>query len=166
MHSTTADIFGRKVFTTKKRPFYFYLILSLWILLLILFLAILKLKDFDKDSIVSVSIVLFCFAIYFYILFGRYLTRIIFYEHKIQVNYLFPWNKQIEFKFDKLKEIEFKEFDFLDRLTRSWYRGGKWLYLKAESGKVCQFKYTIDDSENKKLLTELQKRCNTDIAYC
>jgi hypothetical protein len=166
MHSDYTDIFEKEIFTTKKRPFYFYLTVSLWLILFITFLVVLNVRELDKDGVIATVIVFLFFAIYFYVLFGRYLAIITFYEHKIQVKYLFPWNKEVEFRFHRLKEIDFKEFDLVDRLTRSWYRGGNWLYLKNEYDQVCQFKYTINTSENGKLLNELQKRCSTNIAYC
>ena len=166
MHSVHTDIFDKVLFTTRKRPFFFYLTASLWLILFISFLVVLKIRELDKDATLAAAIVFFCFAIYFYVLFGRYLATITFYEHKIHVKYLFPWNREIEFRFDKLKEIEFKEFDLVDRLTRSWYQGGKWLYLKNEFDEVCQFKYNINASENEKLLNELQKRSSSDVACC
>jgi hypothetical protein len=157
------DIFAKELFTSSKRPFCFYLTISLWLIVFMLFLVVLKFRELDKDAAISTAMIFSGFAIYFYVLFGRYLASISFYEHKIQVRYLFPWNKDIEFRFDKLQEIEFKEFELVDRLTHSWYQGGKWLYLKNELDEVCQFKYTINASDNKMLLNELQKRCSVDI---
>jgi predicted membrane protein len=163
MYSDINEIFDKEIFTTKKKPFYFYLTVSLWSILFILFLIVIKIRELDKDSTIATAFIFLFFAIYIYVLFGRYLASITFYDHKIEVKYLFPWNKKIEFRFDKLTEIEFKEFDLVDRLTRSWYRGGKYLYLKNEIDEGCQFKYTINVLENEKLLKELQKRCSSDV---
>ncbi len=161
MHSANTDMLGQKVFQTTKRPFYFYFTTLFWLILF--FILVFKFREFDRDAIIDTVIVLVCFAIFFYILFGRYLANIALYENKIHINYLFPWNKGIEFRFDKLKEIEFKEFEFIDRLSYSWYHGGNWLYLKNDLDEICQFKYTINNSDNARLLKELQKRCRTNI---
>jgi hypothetical protein len=164
MRSENTDIFGTEVFSTRKRPLYFYITVTLWTILLVGLLAIIKIKDLQKGGIVAAAIIFLGFAIYCYVLFGRYLANITLYQHQIKVSYLFPWNKTVEFQFDKLTAIEFREFDLVDRFSRHWYRGGKRLYIKDGVDNVCQFKYTINVSDNRKLLQALQERCSTGIA--
>lgn len=165
MYSETNEIFDKEILITRQKPFYFYLTVSLWSILVVLFITVIKIRELDYEGVKAVFFIFLFFIVYVYIIFGRYLAHIKLYNHHIEINYVFPWNKPQKFSFETLAEIEFREFDLIDRLSRKWYRGGKWLYLKNKKGEGFQFKYSINSSENEKLLEKLQKMCSTEIVY-
>jgi hypothetical protein len=156
MTSDTIDIFDKEILATKK-PFNFYLLLAIFGGLTLFFLTVIKIREFNLEDLITTGSVIFIAAVIFYANFGQYLATIKLYGHRIEVNYLFPWNKSLVFKFDKLLEIDHKDIPFQNGRQR-WYVGGKWLYLKNEKREVCQFKYNINNSADKALLEELSKK--------
>jgi len=156
MASDTIDIFDKEILATKK-SFNFYLLIGIFAGLSILFLVAIIIRQLNFEGSFASFIVFLIIALIFYANFGQYLATIKLYEHRIEVNYLFPWNKSLVFKFDKLIELDHKDIPFHNARQR-WYVGGKWLYLKNEKGEVCQFKYNINDSADKILLEELSNK--------
>ncbi|MES2776058.1 MAG: hypothetical protein V4722_17910 [Bacteroidota bacterium] len=156
MTSDTIDIFDKEILATKK-PFNFYLITSIFVGLGILYLAVIVIRQLDFEGSLTAVVVFLAIAAIFYANFGQYLATIKLYGHRIEVNYLFPWNKSLVFKFDKLIELDYKDMPFQNGRQR-WYVGGKWLYLKNEKKEVCQFKYNINNSADTILLEELSKK--------
>lgn len=165
MQDEINEIFDKEILKTSGKPFYFYLTLSLLLALIILLIAVIVVRDLDNDGIKAVFLIFLFSGFFVYLVFGRYLSNIILFNHHIEINYLLPWNRSKKFSFNSLTEIQVRDFEFIDRLTNKWYRGGKWLFLKNEKGEVCQFRYSINSSENEKLLEELQKMCSTEIVY-
>lgn len=156
MTSDTIDIFDKEILATKK-PYNLYLLISILVGLSILFYVVIIVRQLNFEGSFTAFIVFLAIAAVFYANFGQYLATIKLYRHRIEVNYLFPWNKSLVFKFDKLIELNFKDFPFQNGRQR-WYVGGKWLYLKNEKNEVCQFKYNINNSADKILLEELTKK--------
>jgi hypothetical protein len=156
MTSDTANIFGKEIFVTKK-PFNYFLILTITLGLSLGYLALITFRQFNLEASFATLIVFLCVLFIFYANFGQYLATINLYEYRIEINYIFPWNKSISFRFDKLIELDYKDIPFQNGRDR-WYVGGKWLYLKNEKNEVLQFKYNINNSADKILLTELKKK--------
>jgi hypothetical protein len=156
MTSETANIFGKEIFVTKK-PFNYFLILTITLGLSLGYLALITFRQFNLEASFATLIVFLCVLFIFYANFGQYLATINLYEYRIEINYIFPWNKSISFRFDKLIELDYKDIPFQNGRDR-WYVGGKWLYLKNEKNEVLQFKYNINNSADKILLTELKKK--------
>ncbi|QGW26746.1 hypothetical protein [Phnomibacter ginsenosidimutans] len=152
-----------KIFKTAKRPYYFYIVVVLWACAFGIFCI--ELEGTTTSIYYEKSILFLTVTTFVYVLFGRYLATISLSKYCIRIDYVFPWNKGIEFQFETLKEIDFKEYEILDRVTTRWYRGGKRLYLKDEKGKVCQFKYNINPLDNQRLLNELQQKCVSGITF-
>ena len=121
------------------------------------YLALITFRQFNLEASFTTFIVFLCVLLIFYANFGQYLATINLYEHRLEINYIFPWNKPISFRFDKLVELDYKDIPFQNGRDR-WYVGGKWLYLKNEKNEVCQFKYNINNSADKILLTELKRK--------
>jgi predicted membrane channel-forming protein YqfA (hemolysin III family) len=155
MTSDTIDIFDKEILATKK-PFNFYLLISIFVGLSVLLFTVIIIRQLNFEGSFTTFIIFFIIAAIFYANFGQYLATIRLYGHRIEVNYLFPWNKSLVFKFDKLTELDYKDIPFQNGRQR-WYVGGKWLYLKNEKKEVCQFKYNINNSADKILLEELSK---------
>ena len=155
MTSDTFKIFDREILVTKK-PFNFYLTGFLLTTLLLSFFIIIEIRQLDFEGSISLFFVYLFISVGVYANFGQYLATITLYGHRIEVKYIFSWNKNVVFEFDKLTELNFKKIPFYSGRDR-WYIGANWLYLKNEKGQVCQFKYNINNSDNKKLLDELSK---------
>jgi len=89
--------------------------------------------------------------------FGRYPARIILYAGKIEVRYLFPWNRPVDFCYHRITQMDHK-----DRPSSmlfkgdSWYQNYKWLSLCNENGEVCAIRYTINDGDDRRLLEHLR----------
>ena len=156
MTSDTIDIFDKEILVTKK-PFNYFLLLIILITLSLGYFGLITFRQFNLEASLTALIIFICIAIIFYANFGQYLATVNLYDHKLEVNYIFPWNKSIEFRFNKITELDYKDIPFENGRNR-WYVGGKWLYLKNEKNEVCQFKYNINNSVDKILLTELRKK--------
>lgn len=154
--SDTIDIFDKEILSTKK-PFNFYLLVIIFVGLGILFFTVIFIRQLNFEGSVTAFIIFLAIAAIFYANFGQYLATIKLYGDRIEVNYLFPWNKSLVFKFDKLIELDYKDIPFQNGRQR-WYVGGKWLYLKNEKMEACQFKYNINNSADKILIQELSKK--------
>jgi hypothetical protein len=104
----------------------------------------------------------FCFIIFtviIYACFGRYLAKIVLYGNRVEVKYLFPWNRPLTFEFKRLSEMENEGISSFRQSYPGhwWYRGYKWLYLKNEQGASCRINYNINDSDDALLVNELKK---------
>ena len=145
-----------KEIMTSQRPFYYYLTIILLIGLVILFSTIMILRNFENEGLYSVSVMFTCFSAITYANFGQYLAKVSLYSHRLEVIYYFPWNKPIVFEFERIIKIDYRPLHF-ESFKGRWNVGGNSLTLQNENGKVCRFKYSINDSDDNKLIEELQK---------
>ena len=127
--------------------------------LAILFTSVIIIKQYNIDGLVSVAIVFLVFVALIYANFGQYLATISLSNNQIEINYILPWNKPFVFQFDKITTFEYRKLHF-ESYRERWYVGGNWLMLKNEKGEICQFKYTINDSDDNRLIEELSKLCS------
>lgn len=158
MKNDRTNLFDKEILATKK-PFNFYLVLSFFVVLGLSLFIVIMIRQLDIEGSITAAIVFLAAALIFYANFGQYLATIKLFANRIEVNYLFPWNKSFVFEYDTLIELDYKDTAFQNGRIR-WYVGGKWLYLKNEKMEVCQFKYNINNSADKILLKELKKKMN------
>lgn len=156
MTAGTTDIFDKEILVTRK-PFNYFLLIAALAILCVSYLALITFRQFNLETSLTVAIVFLCIAFVVYANLGQYLATVSLYDHRLEVNYIFPWNKSFKFIFDELAEVDSKDIPFQNGRVR-WYIGGKWLFLRNEKNEVCQFSYNINDSADKILLTELRKK--------
>ena len=160
MKKPTEDLRPEKILRSKT-PFNFYLTVITIASLFIFFLILTIIGRLDPGQ------AFFCFLVFtacIYARFGRYLAKIVLYKDKIEVFYFFPWNRPLTFEFKQLTEIIYQDKPVLSPFNKyrsaeayPWYRCYKSLCLQNEKNEVCEIKYNINDSEDRDLLTELQR---------
>ena len=161
MKESTND--PRREILTSKNPINFYIVVTFILALLVFFLVLAWVERMDWRG------TLFCFLIFGGIIYGslgRYLARITLYNDRLEVNYIFPWNRPILFEYrsiESLERLDKPDIFSIISFTReyAWYRQYMKLCLTNEEGKVCEIKYNIDRFRNRQLLEELQKRLHT-----
>lgn len=147
---------NKEILLTPK-PFNFYLLVIVLLSLFISFFLIQTNRSLNGDESFSLALVLVCIGIAFYANFGQYLATVSLYEQRLEVKYIFPWNRPIIFTFQRIIELNHKDMPFQNGRSR-WYVGGKWLFIKNEMGQTCQFKYNINNSHDELLIQELRKK--------
>lgn len=90
------------------------------------------------------------------------MATISLYKSKIEVNYIFPWNKSFVFEFQRLSIIQYEELHFQSFRDR-WKIGGNRLVLENQDGQICHFEYNINDSDDDKLIEILRKISVNDL---
>ena len=150
----------KNIILRTKKPFCYYLTIILLVGLFALFSYVLTTNQYNIDGLVSLTVIFLAFGALIYVNFGQHLATISFSTHRLEINYIFPWNKSIVFEFDKITTMDYKELHFSSFRGR-WNVGGNWLMLKNERGEICQFKYSINDSDDNRLVEGLRKICTT-----
>jgi hypothetical protein len=136
-----------------KRSFNYYLTIITISGLLLFFLTLRLIGRLDPLG----SLICFLFfgsIIYAY--FGRYLGEVKLYKNRIEVQYTFPWNHSLIYTFNNLIEVDHKAMPGLTWNSR-WYRSYQQLYLKNDKEQVCQIRYNINDSSDRRLVEEIRK---------
>lgn len=106
---------------------------------------------------------IFCFllfSVYIFARFGRYVAHITLMRNRIEVIYLFPWDRPLKFEFQCLTYVDHLDTpDFFTFKEYRWYRNYKKLNLSNEKKEACEIKYNIDGPDDAILLASL-----TDLA--
>jgi hypothetical protein len=153
---------------TSKMPVSFYIVTVSLIALLAFFLALALIGRLDWPAAA------FCFLLFggmIYGCLGRYLAKIVLSKDRIEINYIFPWNRPILFEFRSLATLDIDEKPSMLSLLSyirdyAWYRQYSKLYLENEEGRNCGIKYNIDSAYNKRLLNELRKSLQPKSRSC
>ena len=154
MPTDTNRIFDKEILVTAK-PANYYITMALFIAAIVGIISVAIISNPELSDLLFVFFLISFVALILYANIGQYLAIISLYNHRIEVKYLFPWNRSFIFEFEYITDFDFKDIPPIYQHRDRWHVGGKWLYFKNEKGETCQFKYNINNSDDRKFRSEL-----------
>ena len=115
MKESTND--PRREILASKNPINFYIVVTFILALLVFFVVLAWVERMDWRG------TLFCFLIFGGIIYGslgRYLARITLYNDRLEVNYIFPWNRPILFEYRSIESLERLDNRKCLQIIKSW----------------------------------------------
>lgn len=102
-----------------KLPFNFYLTIGLTFVVLVLLIP---------DSLIKAFFYSLLVFFFFYIAFGRNACKVTLTTERLQIKYIYPWEKDITIPINSITQIEYKKgfYDFISDKQRSVYNFPKY----------------------------------------